>query len=498
MIEDIDYLGDEWGRRMRGSPYGWYRENHINRLYEDEFIGSGNSFKLKAVTSDNLDTFEQNSYQSGRRDNFRIAASGANAATYGALGRNPAYGLKKNYQFYRPKAPIGFMSEDQLRFHRANSRLKECYQEMLWAHFVPKVNHKRKLDLLKTTKAEYDKRLDLSLKAVTREIDRIDAKPTPNREAAPKHISERVVGPLWSCRIFSYVHKVAINDQRRNPWPICLSLTGHYNPQSPFVEGPIDPNVYCLRQDGELYAVVPNWEWLRLRRQGQLDNHMTDLRGSQGRLTRITQESKPIRILRQTRKGQWLVGEDDNLKHIRKLKGLEHIAIAWQSSEVDALKAIWGLDNDAHLPAYSSEDSFGQKAMRGFQTPEVKILGIQSPEVQLQIKQRLSEFEEKISEADEQGLTDLCKQYKKDMADFKRLTKGSCISKKWSRPADDGDIFRPILHNLRERRTSAMDVLRKNGLHDEADDLENCYKIENRTAIFFASRSRFTWVFSRD
>ncbi len=95
MIEDIDYLGREWGRRMRGSPYGWYRENYINRLYADAFLGSGNSFKLKAVTSDNLDTFEQNSYQSGRRDNFRIAASGANAATYGALGRNPAHGSKR-------------------------------------------------------------------------------------------------------------------------------------------------------------------------------------------------------------------------------------------------------------------------------------------------------------------------------------------------------------------------------------------------------------------
>ncbi len=157
------------------------------------------------------------------------------------------------------------------------------------------------------------------------------------------------------------------------------------------------------------------------------------------------------------------------------------------------------MDNNALLPAYGSDDTFDPKAMRGYQSPEkVKIFGIQSPEVQLEIRRKLAEFEEKISEAEEQGLTDHCKQYKKDMADFKRYTKGSCISKKWSRPADDGDIFRPILHNLRERRTSAMGVLRKAGLHDEADDLECCYKIENRTAIFFASRSRFTWKFERD
>jgi len=174
------------------------------------------------------------------------------------------------------------------------------------------------------------------------------------------------------------------------------------------------------------------------------------------------------------------------------------------------LKAIWGieidsasgptyLDNDAYLPACRTQESFDHKALHGFQTPEgVQILGIQSPEAKLEIKQKLAEFTEKISKAEEQGLTDLCKQHKKQIAAFKSLTKGSCIGKEWSRPIDGGDIFRPILHNLRERRTSAMGVFRKAGLHDEADDLECCYIIENRTAIFFASRSRFTWVFDRE
>jgi len=65
-------------------------------------------------------------------------------------------------------------------------------------------------------------------------------------------------------------------------------------------------------------------------------------------------------------------------------------------------------------------------------------------------------------------------------------------------PADDGDLFRPILNDLRQRKRSAMGVLRNKGLHDEADDLERCYRIEDRSVIFFASRSRFSWVFDKE
>jgi len=191
--------------------------------------------------------------------------------------------------------------------------------------------------------------------------------------------------------------------------------------------------------------------------------------------------------------------EEDDLKQIGKLKGLNNISIAGRNSGEDVLRAIEGLDNNALLPAYGSDDTFDQKAMRGYQSPEkVKIFGIQSPEVQLEIRQKLAEFEEKISEAEEQGLTDLCEQHKKDMADFKRLTKGSCITKTRSRPADEGDIFRPMLDKFSKRKGRALGRLRKEGLHDEADDLNECYKIENRSVIFFSSRSRFTWVFDKD
>ena len=503
MSDEFDYLGRTWGERMRDKPNGWYRENYINRLYEDEYLGSGNNFKARAVTSDRLDTNDQYSYQPVRRNDFRISASGESAATYGALGRNSSFGTKKINESYRPKIPIKLMSKDQIIFHRAWRRLNdEWHQAVIWTQYVPDVDHKRKVALLRTTSKSYDAWLDLSLRTIAREIKRLDVE-IASKASVRKQMPRQENGstrPLWSGRIFSYAHKLAINDSLRDPFPICLSKTGHGNERSPYVKGPIDQNIYCKRPTGDIYAAVPCRKWKQLQNQGQLNGFLADLqKGAASARTPLVPSRRPIRILHQTPKGQWLVGKEDEPKGIRKLKALGHIAIAWQSPGEDALRAIQGIDNDARLPAYSTEDSFDQKAMRGFQTPEeVKILGIQSAEVQSQIKQKLAEFEEKISEADEQGQTELCKLYKKDLRDFKRLTKGSCITKTRSRPADDGDIFRPILNNLSQRKRSALGVLRKNGLHDEADDLEHCYKIENRTAIFFASRSRFTWKFDRE
>ena len=524
MIEDIDYLGREWGKWMRYWPNGWYTENWI---IQEEYRLTGNSYKSGITSSDNA-AYSQAEIDRrvGRKyghttDGFKYASLRESEYSFGSL-RNTPSGIKQQFRFFRSKILIKkLMPKDALRFHRAYYELEDIKQkEILWVYFVSEVGQERKLSLLKITQTEYARLLDLAFKAVARKIEDIEALDAQKQtleaqmsEAASRRTSQEPITQLWPSRIFSYAHKAAINDSRRNPFPICLSLTGHNNPRSPFSEP--DTNIYCKRENGELYAVVPVREWLRQRRKGDFDNYLTDLGESQGKLVRITQGTKPIRILRQTRKRQWLVGKEDDLTPIRILKALEHIAIAGHSPEQDALKAIWGieklrsskdsasgpiyLDNDAYLPACRTQESFDQKAMHGFQTPEgVQILGIQSPEAKLEIKQKLAEFEEKISEAEGEGLTDLCTQHKKDMADVKRYTTGSCIGKEWSRPIDEGDIFRPILHILSERKTSALGVLRKAGLHDEADDLECCYKIENRTAIFFASRSRFTWVFSRD
>jgi len=474
MIEDIDYLGREWGRRMRYQPHGYRRENHITRLLEKDFIGSGNSFKLRTVALDRFDTTDQPE----------------------TLGRNLLSASKKNYEFYRSIIPIKFMSENQQRFHRAWGRLEECAQEMLWAHYVPKVDHKRILDLLKITGGKYDRRLDLSLKAVAHEIDCIDIEDLRNRDveglrnrkAARKQTSQKVVGPLWSCRIFSYVHKVPINDSHRNPFPICLSLTGHNNSRSPFVKRPIDSNMYCRRPDGELYATVPIEEGLRLSKQGQLNNYLADLRDGVPSDDATIATRRATRLLRKTGKGQWLVGKEGDLRHIRKLKGLENITTAIQSPGEDVLRAILGFDNDAFIPAPGSDFAFDQKAMRDFQ----------SQDVQLQVKRLLSDIEDKIKMVADQGQTEIEKQYKQDLKDLKRLTRGKCISKTKCSRADGGDPFRRFGDMLHKRKDRALSVLRKAGLNREADDLDGCYKIEDRSAIFFPYESRFTWLIDQD
>lgn len=466
MIDNIESLGREWGRRMRYQPHGYRRENHIARLLEKDFIGSGNSFKLRTVALDRFDTTDQPE----------------------TLGRNLLSASKKNYEFYRPIIPIRFMSENQQRFHRAYRRLKECHQEMLWAHFVPKVNHKRKLDLLKATKAEYVRRLDLSFKAVARKIDCIDIDDLRNRKSARKQTSQKIVGPLWSCRIFSYVHKVPINDSHRNPFPICLSLTGHSNSRSPFIKGPIDSNMYCRRPDGELYAMVPIEEGLRLSKQGQLNNYLTDLRDGVPSDDATTAPRRATRLLRKTGKGQWLVGKEGDLRHIRKLKGLENITTAIRSPGEDVLRAILGFDNDAFIPAPGSDFAFDQKAMSDFQ----------SQDVQLQVKRLMSDIEDKIKMAADQGQIDVEKQYKQDFKDLKSLTQGKCISKTKCSRADGGDPFRRFGDMLHKRKDRALSVLRKAGLNKEADDLNECYKIEDRSVIFFPYESRFTWLIDQD
>lgn len=304
MIDDVDYLGRKWGRHMRSQPNGWHRENWI--AHEEERVtGSGHSYKSAIISSDNAEYSlagidKKIAGEYGRvTDGFTYAnlrdlkPSGVSTpsrlkpgdslitATFGWAGTVPS-GTKYNCRIYRSEILIkSFMPEDVLRFHRAWKNLSECHQAMLWTQYVLKVAHKQKVDLLQTTNDLYAKWLDLSQRTIAREIERLDTV-LSSKTFTPRSVTGRnnlsAAGPLWPCRIFSYVHKVPINDSRRDPFPICLSLTGHSNPRSPFVKGPIDSNMYCMRPNGELYAVVPAEEGLRLQNQGRLNSYLDERR----------------------------------------------------------------------------------------------------------------------------------------------------------------------------------------------------------------------------
>ena len=206
MIEDVDYLGHEWGRHMRSQPNGWSRKNHIVNL-EKSLFGSGNSYAPIAVTSDSLDTFGQKSYKpqgwAGELNlgahTWQISASGTSGDVYGKLRKNPAGGRINNIRIYRSKILIRrFMPEDALRFHRAWQELRYWDQAMLWTHYAPKVAHKRKVSLLQTTNDRYPDWLDLSQRKIARIIERFDAE-LNSEKPKPKSTKDRIKGNSGPC-----------------------------------------------------------------------------------------------------------------------------------------------------------------------------------------------------------------------------------------------------------------------------------------------------------
>ena len=486
MIRDIEYLGREWGRRMRHQPYGWYRKNHLANHLQDYLIGFSNSYKVRAISSDNLDQYEQNSYRSGawNTNGLHMTPSASAFDSLGTLGSNPPSGSRQRYRFFRPEPPVGFMSEDQLLFHRAYRRFGECHQAILWTHFVPKVSSSRKLTLLNATQRQYEDCLALSVQAVIREITAIELE-TPKSHAREKSKTPRVT-PLWPCKVIPYRHKVAINDSHRDPFPICLTLTGHIKINDHFVRQPIDETINCFTDEGELYARIPRHEWKRLRSRKILDSTLATLRA--GSKTEFETTERPIRRIHQTKEGRWQVGSSGHLDEVGKQLGMDNIALAMQHPTQDCLRAIEGFDNKAFIATQGSDLAFDSKAMRG----------IQNPHVQAQITQRLVEYNERLDEAKSAGLGKLTQQLKLDMKDFKSLTKDSCVTKDTSTKLDDGDPFNKIMCKLRIRKIRALRKMKKLGLTEEAEDLDGCYKIEGRTAIFFPANSRFIWKFSSD
>jgi len=324
MIEDIDYLGREWGKWMRYQPNGWPSKNHITNLKKISFA-SGNSYAPMAVTSDSLDTLDQKSYHPTRKNiwggelklgagNWQISASGTSEAVYGALRKNPSYGRINNFRFHRSKILIQrFMPKDALRFHRACKNLSEWNQIMLWAHYVLvvvspdklknlreqrklkcyEVTDQQKLDLLQTTNDIYSKWLVSSRRAIAEEITTTDLlaeirlKKIMAQDAARRRRLDLSTGPLWSYRIFASIHKFPIRHvNAKDLLPASFSPQGLWNPRTPIDFLPADKsakaneisNIYFRQPTGEIYSVLSSMSLKRLRRQGKLDSFLDEQR----------------------------------------------------------------------------------------------------------------------------------------------------------------------------------------------------------------------------
>jgi len=486
MISDIDYLGREWGRRMRYEPNGWYPKNHLANHLEDYLIGSNNSYKVTAISSDNLDQYDRGSSTSGT-----MSRSAAAFNSLGTLGSNPQSGSKQRIKFKPPEPPVGFMNEDQQLFHRAFRRLKECEQAMLWFHFASTSYASRQLTLPSITQCTYDLWLNQAIQAVTRKITAIELE-TPIRCIEEKAKAPTFI-PLWPCKPLSYVHKVAINDSHRNPYPISLDKQGHKQPSGLYTELPFDQTIYCLRENGNVYAEISYTDWTRLRRRKKLDSTLTAMRSGDG--PSIVSTEPPIRLLHQTHDGIWWFGQAGSRIKVGKDKGLDDFALTWRHPYQDCLRAIEGFDNQAYIATHGSDFAF----TKSIKFPESDAMrDIQSPAVHEQIEQKLCQYKDDIRQARTKGLDEVAKQKTEDMQDFMRLTKGSYIkpkSKPKARPRriDDDDPWRKIVCKLRVRKIRARQRLKKLGLDEEAEDIDRCYKTKGRSAVYSPANSIFIW-----
>ena len=197
----------------------------------------------------------------------------------------------------------------------------------------------------------------------------------------------------------------------------------------------------------------------------------------------IVSTERPIRLLHKTHDGIWWFGQAGSRIKVGKNKGLDNFALAWRHPYQDCLRAILGFDNQAYIAAHGSEFAFDNDAMRD----------IQSPAVHEQFEQKISQYEDDIRQARSKGLDDVAKQKTEDMQDFKKLTKGSCISKQRSRRIDDDDPWRKIECKLRVRKIRAQRKLKKLGLDEEAEDIDSCYKTNGRCAVYSPANSIFIW-----
>ena len=302
MIAEVDEIGKEWGKYMRHWPNGWPSKNHVATL-KKTLVSSGNSYAPVAVTSDSLDSWNQKSHAPQKwagelnfglgAGTWKIAASGFTAERYGGLGKNPSGGRINNIRFQRPKILIrSFMPKDALRFHRAwkngttGENLSECHQAMLWTHYVLKVAHSRKVELLQTTPDLDPKWLDISRRAIARKIEELkiaDLNAELNSKKSTRKLkadrNNHCTGPLWSCRIFPSICKYPIRHSNvKDLLPVSFSPQGFRNPRAPADYLPTcDYNVF-RRANGAIYAVISNTKYKRLYKRGEAYSFLAEQR----------------------------------------------------------------------------------------------------------------------------------------------------------------------------------------------------------------------------
>ena len=176
---------------------------------------------------------------------------------------------------------------------------------------------------------------------------------------------------------------------------------------------------------------------------------------------------------------KWKFGPPENSKLFRKLVGHEQMAVAMRSPNQCVLRSLMGFDSNAHIPMYSSERIFDEKAL-------------------MQFRNDSKELEENIKLALDAGEYDLADMYKKKSKELKKTlkkwTKGNVITPYRARPLNDGDPVMPATHRLRQAKRRVINGLIRDGFEDEAADLKNSYVVGDKSVVFYQCNSEFKWI----
>ena len=108
---------------------------------------------------------------------------------------------------------------------------------------------------------------------------------------------------------------------------------------------------------------------------------------------------------------KWRFGPAGNTKLLKKLVGHEHMAVAMRSSDQCVLRHLMGFDSNALMPMYSSERAYDASAMMQFRNDPKEL------------EEEISELEENIKEATNEGEYELADEYARKLRKLKKKLK---------------------------------------------------------------------------
>jgi len=133
------------------------------------------------------------------------------------------------------------------------------------------------------------------------------------------------------------------------------------------------------------------------------------------------------------------------------------------------------VDNNAYISTHSSDPEMDERAMS-------------------EVRQEISDLEESIKMALDEGLHDEAEEYETDLKKLRQCTRGSFITKTKSKRLDTGDSMKKLTNAIRVRGVTAIKNLRKEGAVDTANHLNEYYKVGDRHVSYSPAGAIPNWI----